>query len=39
MHYLFWYVHILTLLSSFIALRIEPNFVNETRPEEKVAPG
>ena len=30
-------VHILTLLSSFIALRIEPNFGNETRPEENVA--
>uniref|UniRef100_M8AZB6 Uncharacterized protein n=1 Tax=Aegilops tauschii TaxID=37682 RepID=M8AZB6_AEGTA len=29
-------VDILTLLPSFLALRIEPNFGNEMRPEEKV---
>ena len=33
---MFWYVHILTLLSSFLALRIEPNFGNETRPEKRL---
>ena len=33
---MFWYVYILTLLSSFIALWIEPNFGNETRPKKRL---
>ena len=33
---MFWYVHILTLLSSFIALRIEPNFGNKMRPNKRL---